>query len=202
MSIVSKGSLRGPNGRAFVGPPVLGRKYCRDCWKWRYLIDFPVAKKTRKGIPYYWEPTCYYCLKPRRQAYLARSPKVIARRRETDRLRKAERRRMEGIQPRAWVNPPKSTPAPTRADFVDNTALRERYLLMVRDPSEPEDDRWNAEEIASRCGWFWNGDPDTLRVQRLLGIVKGNDGFQKRMSYENAVTIARALEMAPVEAGV
>lgn len=75
--------------------------------------------------------------------------------------------------------------------------LREAYLRAVAN-GETE------HAIASRMGWVHsNGHGDVRRLKRTLGLMPQGKGYTNtRMAYHNAVLLAKALNLDPVDVGV
>jgi hypothetical protein len=81
--------------------------------------------------------------------------------------------------------------------FVPVAPLREAYLRAV---SSGESER----AIATRMGWCGSdGHVDTRRLHRTLGLKPMANGYtNKRVAYRNAVLLAKALGLDPIDAGV
>lgn len=99
---MAKGSARADSGRMSYGSgkPVLGRKFCSDCGKWRHLCDYNVAKRTR-GIAVSFSNVCRHCNRLRQRRH-RQQPEVRERLREYDRIWKDAQRRRDGIPERNW----------------------------------------------------------------------------------------------------
>jgi hypothetical protein len=216
-----------PKGEA---KPVLGRKFCTACGRWRLLIDFHSSQRTKSGTTIVWQSECCTCTRLRRRKARGQNPQKwgridpkvqrqrtkermhadperLARQREYWRIYKEAKRREAGIPPRKTKKP---RPALTQGlDLVSNESLRERFLELE------EREGLTAADVARRLDWMISSTekgevPDDRRVRRLLGLepwisMKGGrkrSELSKRMRYENAVSLLRALDLDPVDIGV
>lgn len=89
------------------------------------------------------------------------------------------------------------------SEYVSVEPFQKEFLkLQARDG-------FTLTDLARRLGWFETRKsesrprPDATRVSRLLGInAKGNHSESKRVEYENAVLLCRALDLWPVDCNI
>lgn len=93
------------------------------------------------------------------------------------------------------------------AEMLDVAPFRDAVLEALRRPDN--DLTWY--ELCGRLGWVAsNGRRETSRLQRRLGLMREWGGrfpdgsvkppeFRKRISYENAVAVVRAIDADPVD---
>lgn len=198
--------------------PVLGRKFCIVCGRWRLLVDFDVHTRTANGAVLIWQSRCKTCTrlvkrmryghKPRpskltpeeaavnrRKNYAKRmqDPERAAALREYQRIYKEALRREAGI-PERPIGPRSTKAAPRGSD---------RELVPIA-PLKEAAEGISSNEIARRIGWKKaGGKPDERRVSRTLGRAPDSDGHVREfVTVANAQLIAKAINILPAEVGV
>lgn len=156
MSYTQRGSL----------DPVLGRKFCRTCGRWRLLVDFNVDKR-KNGKIVRFASDCKTCsrLKARERRL---NPLVRASRREYERIYLDAKRRQRGVPARRYARGGKrdrgrgsykdAVPAGPFVEWLDDWVARQDEM---RTTSMAENERAVAglEDLASLAGCsakaFW-----------------------------------------------
>lgn len=78
--------------------------------------------------------------------------------------------------------------------YVESEPLRRAFETVQREQGV------TPNQIAERVGWV---KPDGQRVRRSLGLkIEGRGHQGKYLSYENALALARAMGVDPVEVGL
>jgi hypothetical protein len=85
----------------------------------------------------------------------------------------------------------------------------QKWWVYLADEGRPESRRLSEPVAASRAGYLTaEGDPDTARLRRRLGLAdcgRGACGVRLRstdVNYETALALCRALGRDPVELGL
>lgn len=163
-----------PKGEA---RPVLGRKFCSKCGKWRLLIDFCVAQRSRSGHPLRWQSACHACERQRERVSsyprrvgrkprdnraewqrIKRDERRLALYREYHRMYQEQKRRREGIEPR----------------FKGGLMPRE-YRARAEVPAGPFIewlDAWKARQEEMRGAWSQPGfERPVASLEDLAGLA-------------------------------
>ena len=172
---------------------VLGRKHCAGCGRWRHAVDFGSLKRpgpVGRGL----RPRCHGCTRAYERALSQRmTRRQRANKRERDRIWNEGRRRQRGIPPLDPATRAKRTP------WVDEGNGQWVYVGPLAFAFESSGLTANA--LARRMGWFRDGKPDGLRLERQLGLKPLEGRWRRYCSIERAQELCRALDIDPVEAG-
>lgn len=204
---MAKGTVRSDSGRLSYGSgkPVLGRKFCSKCGKWRHLCDFHVDERTH-GVAIRFKHMCKTCFRLYEREKYA-DPVYRERKREYQRIYLDARRRAAGVPARKFREQ-REIDTGSQLEKVPNEPLRRRFLELQAGEG------LSAAKVADKLGWTYTAANrrygDDRRVKRTLGLEpwsankngKGYTSIATHMSYANAVKLARVLKMEPHEAGV
>lgn len=210
-----------PHAKKGEARPVCGRKFCTCCGRWRLLLDFDVDKRSKRGVPIYWQPRCHTCHNSMRRIRLGtrrkepgraprevvlarqkrfrderrRDPERLEKKREYDRMWNEARRRRDGIPERRW-GPEARRGDPTR-ERVSNVPIREALERSATTPTE----------VAAALGWLdHRGLADGDRVRRSVGLKLESDhrgqNFRQSIDIETAGLMIRALGLIPADFGL
>lgn len=174
------------------GKPVCGRKVCKNCGRWRLIVDFPAQVRTKRGALVRLATECHTCLRIRLRERKKHDAEFRARIRESHRLSKAAQRREAGIPERMYAR---------------KMPYEERRLSNARVREAVEQSGLTWSEVADRLGWVSAGKPDTSRLQRRLGVIPTTGGrgpakVTKTIRPDIAAAILRAIDVDPVDVGL
>lgn len=180
-----------PKGEA---APVLGRKFCSRCGKWRLLVDFIVAQRSRTGTPLLWQPECTACKRQRERKGSAprrvgrrprdhreeferikRDPQRLEGWREYHRIYQEKLRRDAGIPPRKFKTDARSKgrqqnwghdsiPAGPFVEWLDRWQAQQAKMRGVHDGDHPIA---SLEDLADLAGCW----PERFRDARKTGRI-------------------------------